>query len=98
MDVELPPGMPFPRVTAVEVVPPFGLHLSFEDGTSGDVDGSRWLRREPPGVFAPLRDPAEFAKVHLRPKDGTIAWSDDLDLCPDVLYALAHGIALPGID
>ena len=98
MNVELPPGMPFPRVTAVEVVPPYGLHLTFADGTSGEVDGSRWLRGEPPGVFAPLRDPAEFAKVHLLPEWGTIAWSDDLDLCPDVLYALAHGIALPGID
>lgn len=98
MDVELPPGMPFPRVTAVEVIPPYGLHLTFEDGTSGVVDGCRWLRHEPPGVFAPLRDPAEFAKVHLLPEWGTIAWSDDLDLCPDVLYALAHGIALPGID
>ena len=98
MDVELPLGMPFPRVTGVEVVPPYGLHLTFADGTSGIVDGSRWLRGEPLGVFAPLGDPAEFARVHLRPDLGTIAWSDELDLCPDVLYALAHGIALPGID
>jgi hypothetical protein len=29
MDVELPLGMPFPRVTGVEVVPPYGLHLTF---------------------------------------------------------------------
>lgn len=98
MDVELPPGMPFPRVTAVEVVPPYGLHLTFKDGTRGMVDGSRWLRREPLGVFAPLRDPAEFAKVHLLPEWGTIGWPGDLDVCPDVLYALANGIALPGID
>lgn len=98
MDVKLPPGMPFPRVSAVEVIAPYGLHLTFKDGTSGFVDGSRWLLREPLGVFARLRDPAEFAKVHLLPKMGTIAWSDDLDVCPDVLYALAHGIALPGID
>jgi hypothetical protein len=40
----------------------------------------------------------EFAKVRVRPDLGTIAWSDDLDLCPDVLYVLAHGIRLPGID
>jgi len=98
MEVELPPGMPFPRVTAVEVIPPYGLHLTFEDGTSGVVDGARWLRGEPLGVFAPLLDPAEFAKVYLLPECGTIAWSDDLDVCPDVLYAIAHGIALPGID
>jgi hypothetical protein len=98
MDVELPPGMPFPRVQAVEVVPPYGLRLTFADGTSGTIDGSRWLYREPPGVFAPLRDPTQFAKVRVRSDLGTIAWSDDLDLCPDVLYALAHSIPLPGID
>lgn len=98
MGVVLPAGMPFPRVASVEVVPPYGLHLSFTDGTSGVVDGSRWLRDEPLGIFAPLKDPAQFAKVYLRPDLGTIAWSDDVDLCPDVLYALAHGIPLPGID
>jgi hypothetical protein len=97
MDEELPPGMPFPRVTAVEVVPPYGLQLAFEDGTSGFVDGSRWLRDEPLGLWAPLRDPAEFAKVYLLHDWGTIAWSDDVDVCPDLLYALAHGIALPGV-
>ena len=62
------------------------------------MDGSRWLRHEPLGIFASLRDPAEIARVHLHPELGTIAWSDELDLCPDVLYALAHGIALPGVD
>jgi hypothetical protein len=98
MDVDLPPGMPFPRVSAVKALPPYGLHLAFEEGTNGVVDGSRWIGREPPGLFARLRDPAEFAKVYLLPEWGTIAWSEDLDLCPDVLYALAHGIALPGID
>ena len=98
MQVELPRGMPFPRITAVEVGPPYGLRLAFQDGTSGMIDGRRWLRDERPGVFEPLRDPAEFAKVYLRPDLGTIAWSDDIDLCPDVLYALAHGIPLPGLD
>ena len=97
MDVELPPGMPFPRVRAVEVLPPYGLRLTFEDGTDGLIDGARWLNSEPLGVFAPLVDPVEFAKVHVRPELGTIAWSDELDLCPDVLYALAHGISLPGM-
>ncbi len=80
------------------MVPPYGLRLSFEDGTSGVVDGARWVERDRPGVFARLRDPAEFAKVRLLPEWGTIAWPDDVDLCPDVLYALAHGIHLPGIE
>ena len=98
MDYELPPGMPFPEVTAVDVIPPFGLQLTFEDGTSGVLDGSRWLRGEHVGVFEPPRDPAEFAKVRVLPEQGTIGWPGDIDLCPDVLYALAHGITLPGIE
>ena len=98
MDVELPPGMPFPEVTAVQVIPPYGLHLTFKDGTSGVVDGSRWLQGEHVGVFERLRDPTEFAKVRVLPEAGTIGWPGDLDVCPDTLYALAHGIALPGID
>jgi hypothetical protein len=73
-DYGLPPGMPFPEVTAVAVLPPYGLHLTFEDGTSGVVDGSRWLWGE------------------------HVGWPGDLDICPDTLYALAHGIPLPGID
>jgi hypothetical protein len=98
MDVRLPDGMPFPTVKAVEVVPPYGLQLTFGDGTSGVVGASRWIQCEPPNVFAALRDPSEFAKVALLPEWGTITWPGDVDVCPDVLYALAHGIALPGID
>jgi hypothetical protein len=33
-----------PRVQAVEVLPPYGLRLTFRDGSSGIVDGRRWLR------------------------------------------------------
>lgn len=98
IDVQLPSGMPFPRVAAVEVLPPYGLRLTFRDGTSGVVDGTRWLSDQPSGTFATLSDPVEFAKVRLLPELGTIAWSDQLDVCPDVLYALAHGIKLPGVE
>lgn len=98
MQTTLPPRMPFPRVAAVEVVGPHLLHLTFQDGTSGVIDGARWLTHEPAGVFTSLRDPAEFARVRLEPDAGTIAWPGDIDLCPDVLYALAHGIPLPGIE
>ncbi|HMV32896.1 MAG TPA: DUF2442 domain-containing protein [Gemmatimonadales bacterium] len=97
MTSPMPAGMPFPRVTGVSVQPPYRLHLTFTDGTSGEVDGRRWLDREPAGVFAPLRDPARFAEVTLDPDAGTIRWPGDVDLCPDVLYALCHGVPLPGI-
>jgi hypothetical protein len=36
------------------------------------------------GIFASLRDPAEFAKVGLG--FGTVMWANELDLAPDVMY------------
>lgn len=86
----------FPRVTGVAVIPPYKLALRFADETSGTVDCSPLVLAENPGVFAALRDPAEFAKVYVHPEAGTVAWPQNLDLDPDVLYARAHSIPIPG--
>ena len=51
-----------PWVTAVQVIAPYDLYLAFEDGTSGKVDARSRVENSP-GIFAELRDPAEFAKV-----------------------------------
>jgi hypothetical protein len=85
----------FPRVTSVLVISPYGLELRFADGSSGAVYGSDLVLGENPGVFANLRDPAEFAKVFVHPEAGTVAWPDGLDLDPDVLYARAHSLPIP---
>jgi Protein of unknown function (DUF2442) len=70
----------------------YRLHLLFEDGVEGDVD----IRRLVPfaGVFAPLRDPAEFAKVKVDPELGTVVWPNGADLDPDVLYAEVTGLPI----
>ena len=41
-------------------------------------------------ALAPLRDPALFASVHTIDLDTAIAWADDLDMCGDHLWRLAH--------
>jgi hypothetical protein len=78
----------------VEVRPLGGyrVHLRFEDGVEGDLDLGRLIEFE--GVFAPLRDEQEFAKVHLHPELGTIVWPNGADLDPDVLYARVTGKAI----
>ena len=43
------------------------------------------------GVFEPLRDEAEFARVRVDPDTGTIVWPSGADLCPDVLYSAVTG-------
>lgn len=74
-------------ITDVEVVGEYRLRLSFADGTVGDVDFSG---REWRGVFASLRDPAEFARVEVDAESGTIGWPGGLDMAPEPLYAEAR--------
>jgi len=67
----------------------YRLHLRFEDGVAGEIDLSSQLEFR--GVFAPLRDVAEFSKVRVNPEIGTIVWPNGADLDPDVLYAAVTG-------
>lgn len=71
-------------ITKVEVVGPYRLRLTFDDGTVGDVDFSG---REWRGVFEPLRDPDYFARVTVDSEAGTVTWPNGVDMAPEPLYA-----------
>jgi Protein of unknown function (DUF2442) len=60
--------------------------LTFDDGTVGEVD---FAGREWRGVFAPLRDPAYFARVAVDAEAGTVTWPNGADMAPEPLYAEA---------
>jgi hypothetical protein len=81
---EIPPLV---HVTGVAVIGDHMLRLLFADGTVGDVsfDEGEWT-----GVFEPLRDPSEFAKVFVDRQFGTIAWPNGLDMAPEPLYEAAR--------
>jgi hypothetical protein len=85
----------YPRVTSVSALPEYRLEVGFADGSRGVVDCSHLILRRDPGVFALLRDPAEFAKLYVHPESRTVTWDNGLDLDPDVLYARAHAIPIP---
>lgn len=72
----------------VDVEPRGGhrLWLRFRDGTEGEIDLGPELTFQ--GVFAPLGDPAYFARVRVNPDLGTICWPNDADWDPLVLYSL----------
>lgn len=70
-----------PKVTAVEVRPPYGLHLTFDDGATRDVDLADELWGP---LFEPLRDQAFFARVQV--EHGTVVWPNGVDLDPLVLH------------
>lgn len=71
-------------IAAVEVAPRAGyrIWLRYSDGVSGEVDLSDLAGR---GVFEAWRDRAFFERVHVSPY-GSIAWSEDVELCEDALY------------
>ena len=89
------PGNPIPAVdlergkdggviAAMEVAPRAGyrIWLRYSDGVSGEVDLSDMAGR---GVFKVWLDHTFFEGVHVS-GHGSIAWSDDIELCADALY------------
>jgi hypothetical protein len=76
-------------IVKVQPIDNYRLHLQFEDGVEGIVDIAGLIRFT--GVFAPLKDPAYFARVRVNPDFGTICWPNDADLDPDVLYSRITG-------
>lgn len=70
------------RPLAVEARDGFRIWLRYADGVEGEVDLSALVGR---GVFAAWEEPGFFQKVHIS-DFGAIAWSDEIDMCPDALY------------
>ncbi|HEY9558643.1 MAG TPA: DUF2442 domain-containing protein [Acidimicrobiales bacterium] len=70
-----------PRPVAVEVLPPYAIRVTFDDGVVNDTDltGQLWGP-----MFEPLKDPSYFAQV--RVVDGDVVWPNGLDLDPLVLH------------
>ena len=67
----------------------YRLWLQFQDGVEGEVDLAPELNFQ--GVFAPLCDPAYFARVRINQELGTICWPNGADWDPLVLYSLVTG-------
>lgn len=76
-------------IISVKPLEGYQLHLWFEDGTEGIVDISQIVQFT--GIFAPLQDRAYFSQVQVNPEIGTISWSNEADLDPDVLYSIVTG-------
>jgi len=79
----------FARITEVKTLPDLHLWLKFSDGAAGEVDLKKYIRFS--GVFAPLREPEQFAKVDIDQSWGNIFWPNGVDLDTEVLYSLVTG-------
>jgi hypothetical protein len=70
------------RPIQIKALPQYRLHLVYPDGVEGVIDLSGDVGR---GVFTPLLDEAFFRTVHIG-RFGQIAWSEDLEICPDAAW------------
>jgi hypothetical protein len=77
--------MPLP--TEVKPLDDYRLWVKFSDDTEGIVDLSGFVGK---GIFALWNDYREFQKVYIGP-GGEIAWSEQIDMCPDAIYLKITG-------
>jgi hypothetical protein len=75
------------KAVEVKALSDYRIWVRFADGVAGAVDLSHLAGR---GVFSLWQDYANFQKVHLGPS-GEIAWSDEVELCPDSMYLKLTG-------
>ncbi|MUG97275.1 DUF2442 domain-containing protein [Scytonema sp. UIC 10036] len=80
-------------IVAVEPQENYQLRICFEDGVEGVVDISKIVKFT--GVFAPLQNQEDFARVEVNREVGTIQWPSGADLDPDVLYAIVSKEPIP---
>jgi hypothetical protein len=76
-----------PTPIEVEALENYRVRVKYSDGVEGVVDLSDFAGE---GVFALWNDYREFQKVHVGP-GGEIAWSDQIDMCPDSIYLKITG-------
>ncbi len=74
------------RITHVDVVRYPVVRVVFDDGFSGEYDMTDLVTNGP--IFAPLKDPAYFAKVAIGEYGRSFGWNLDdigheIDFCPD---------------
>jgi hypothetical protein len=75
------------KIFAADPLSDFRLRLRFADGTDRVVDLSDLAGV---GVFQAWLEPGVFEQVTVT-NYGSLAWPDELDLCPDSLYLRATG-------
>jgi len=77
---------------SAQPLPESRIKLVWGDGAESVVDLAPLLAKG--GVLAFLREPAAFKAVAVGPRGRTLVWrdaeGDEIDLCADALWRLAH--------
>jgi len=75
------------KIIEVQTMPGKVLSLKFSDGTADTLNYEQWFDYQ--GVFSGLVDDQIFSQVTVN-EAGTIEWPGEIDLSPEVLYAIVH--------
>jgi len=78
---------PMSQPVQAKALPDYRLWIKYADGVEGQIDLSDLVGK---GVFALWEDKRAFDQVYIG-SDGQIAWSDDIDICPDAAYTTITG-------
>ncbi|PCI59017.1 MAG: hypothetical protein COB35_12275 [Gammaproteobacteria bacterium] len=73
------------HIKAAKHISDFKLWLSFDDGSSGEVDLNGTLIGP---IFEPLKNIDVFSQVAIDPELETIVWPNGADLAPEYLKEL----------
>jgi hypothetical protein len=73
----------FYRVEAFKIVGPYKLSVSFDDGTSQNIDFLPVLFGR---MYGPLRDLKLFEQVTIDPEVHTLVWPNGADFNPALLH------------
>ncbi len=76
-------------IVKVKPLGDYRLWLRFDDGVTGEVDISKIVEFK--GVFKPLQNKTYFRRVRVIKELGTIAWPNEADIDPLVLYSAVTG-------
>ncbi|HMQ50754.1 MAG TPA: DUF2442 domain-containing protein [Anaerolineae bacterium] len=76
------------NVVDFELVGPYTLNVTFDDGQTRTIDFEPVLYGH---YYGPLRDPNLFNQVRLDPEIATLVWPNDADFDPVTLYNWHQG-------
>ena len=71
----------------VKALPNYRIWVKYSDGVQGEVDLSHLAGK---GVFKLWNNYSAFEGVYIG-SSGQIAWSDEIDICPDSIYMKITG-------
>ncbi len=80
-------------VVSAEYCGDYKIKITFEDGKSGIVDFSSYLKKG--GVFEKFKNIDFFKSFSIDNEVGVLTWKNEIDIAPETLYSAATKSSLP---